>query len=1317
VDGKNKQVLAGHSLKQSIFHRLSSVLWGVIVILIVLLAIYVSVGRMLSSLTGAYQKEILQELNLRVPFFIDADNVSAEWHSFTPVVVLEGLRLTLPGEQERLIELFEGRIALDVAGSIATRSPQMTLLQLNGLNLAGDLDAEGQLRIRGFEGSDAQLGEWLEAFLLNVERLALGDSHLTLVLPSGESRQFTLDLGLSREGSRRRLDGKLSTSRGLEALVLGDGIGNPFEPESFTGQLYLELEAADVGAVTDLLGDSLRGPRVYGSLGLEMWSSWDEGQPQAELRVKMDKVMLTTAGASWQVPLDRVTFSAGLVNRRRGWGLNIAGLELARDEALLQLPRLQLDVRGETLKLRAQAFPLAPLAALMADTEALPPATMDVITVLQPRGSLSAVQLDVTDISDPFADWQLRANFEEFAVEAWRGAPGVTGANGYVQLSPGSGFVVLDSQQFSMTFPTVYEDPLHFHDVHGTVYIDWDEEVVTLSSGLVEALGQEGRVPVKFGLSIPLLPSEVGIEMDLLVGLENTTTAQRTKYIPHILDEKLRAWLAASIGEGMIAQGGFLWRGSLKAKDPTLHTVQLFFNVEDTALDYHPDWPPLREVDGTVLIDNSNVSVWASTATLLDSRVRDLSVELWTGPPAELWLAVDASLAGPAADGLTVIKDSPLNQYVGGALADTKLSGEMAAEIGLLINLGDLALPPQVEVSTRFSDADLDIHPGNLPLRDISGILDYTTANGFSSRDLVARLWGQPVQVELAQQAMDEEPGTDGERKAVAMEFSTAVDMADLSQWLGLDSLAFAQGETEVVVQVIAAPGSPPLLTIESDLLGVSLDLPAPWAKPLEIERQLHIDLDLGGDRLLLGIEMAGGVAAQMELLDGQLRAASLGLEREPVPLEMGMVHLDGRTARADVAEWQRFLENYAGGGAGLAPAQEQRRPLLFAIDQLHIDQLVVGGQELGEVNLGLAEEGDQWRVTADTDWLRGELRYVAVGRSSLDIRYLDLAMFDRLDLVAEEEGEDEGEAKIIELPELAVTIEELRQGDTLLGNLAFELYSEGADIHVQNISGLIAAMQIRSSEPAGIVWQQGLADHTVLDAHLYFEDLGQSLEQLGYEQIIVTEGGSFQLALEWPGGPQHFSLQQGEGSLLVDIGMGSFPDVSGGASGTLRVVSILNLAEIVQRLSLSHMFESGIPFNAVEGEVFLRGGTIDVAKMKVEGGASSFQFSGLSDVASRRLDGELVVTLPVANNLSWVAALTAGLPVAAGVFVLSKVFESQVNRLTSAVYLASGTWDEPTVTFDRVFDDTEATGAGQAKAAPAVVLPVPPAAAQPGSP
>ena len=49
----------------------------VIVTLIVVLAVYVSLGRMLTSLTRVYQREILQEINARVPFTIDAQAVGA----------------------------------------------------------------------------------------------------------------------------------------------------------------------------------------------------------------------------------------------------------------------------------------------------------------------------------------------------------------------------------------------------------------------------------------------------------------------------------------------------------------------------------------------------------------------------------------------------------------------------------------------------------------------------------------------------------------------------------------------------------------------------------------------------------------------------------------------------------------------------------------------------------------------------------------------------------------------------------------------------------------------------------------------------------------------------------------------------------------------------------------------------------------------------------------------------------------------------------------------------------------------------------------
>ena len=42
---------------------------------------------------------------------------------------------------------------------------------------------------------------------------------------------------------------------------------------------------------------------------------------------------------------------------------------------------------------------------------------------------------------------------------------------------------------------------------------------------------------------------------------------------------------------------------------------------------------------------------------------------------------------------------------------------------------------------------------------------------------------------------------------------------------------------------------------------------------------------------------------------------------------------------------------------------------------------------------------------------------------------------------------------------------------------------------------------------------------------------------------------------------------------------------------------------------------------------------------------------------------------------------------VAAGVFVVSQVFDQQMSRLSSAVYTITGTWQDPEVNFDRIFD------------------------------
>ena len=220
-----------------------------------------------------------------------------------------------------------------------------------------------------------------------------------------------------------------------------------------------------------------------------------------------------------------------------------------------------------------------------------------------------------------------------------------------------------------------------------------------------------------------------------------------------------------------------------------------------------------------------------------------------------------------------------------------------------------------------------------------------------------------------------------------------------------------------------------------------------------------------------------------------------------------------------------------------------------------------------------------------------------------------------------------------------------------------------------------------------------GEATHTRLSGTLTFQDFGEVLAAYQVEEVVETRNGRVDLDLAWPGPPTDFVLVATSGRMGVDVGEGRFLKTSGAAEGTLRVVGILNLAEFVRRLSLdlTYVFQSGVPFDSIKGELLFLQGLVDVPQMDVLGPSSRFQFVGQANIPESRIDGELVATLPIASNLPWMFALVSGLPAAAAVYVISKLFNKQLDRFSSAIYTIEGPWAEPEVKFQRIFDNTAA--------------------------
>jgi uncharacterized protein YhdP len=112
-----------------------------------------------------------------------------------------------------------------------------------------------------------------------------------------------------------------------------------------------------------------------------------------------------------------------------------------------------------------------------------------------------------------------------------------------------------------------------------------------------------------------------------------------------------------------------------------------------------------------------------------------------------------------------------------------------------------------------------------------------------------------------------------------------------------------------------------------------------------------------------------------------------------------------------------------------------------------------------------------------------------------------------------------------------------------------------------------------------------------------------------------------------------------------------------------------------------------------------------------VQGPSSRFQLVAEVDLESYALAGDLVVTLPVGNNLPWAAAYAALLanPIAgAGVLVAERLFRDQIDRFSSARYLLGGQVDAPELTFDSIFEVESAQPAAAAPEPSAEPVPEP---------
>jgi uncharacterized protein (TIGR02099 family) len=1267
-------------------------LWTVLVGAVLALGALVSIGRYYLPYVETQQAQLIEQLNQRSGLHIRVGNLRAYWQRLSPHLVIDDFKLYNPQQPDEVVlRIAHAEVQLGLFRSIHGGTVAISKLEGRGVELALEEAELGHWRLPGFAAAGGNL-DGVAELLLAIYRAELRDSRIDLhFFGGGEAHLTGGELRLQRKGEFRRVNLALSVADQAAPLtVVIESNGDPRRTDTFNARGYAAFSGLDLTPLlpaAKAFGADLR----YGRIDGVAWLDWLPGA-EIELRgrVSMPQFDLAALTGRTLAPLR-----------------DVAAEFLVRDNAgrrQLWLPRLQLRwgeqpldfshllVTGDPAVPHALQFEM-PLLALTTLREAvqsnaaLSEHARDTLAELEPTGELRNIRLLVPTAPDHADLFRLRAEVAGLTVGAWQGAPGATGVNGYIDAGLHGGVFDLDSRQLQLTFPHVYREALRFDTVRGQVGWRIEPDRVRVDSGPIHADSDAGRATAQFALDLPTDHRDPPL-MTLLVGLRDSGAQYRDRFIPYTLSPHLLTWLGSAVEGGRVPAGGFIYRGSLQHDDHLGRTVQLFLDVRDGRLRYQPEWPLLEDIRAAVWVDDDHLLVQSPSArTFRRIATRDVEVELQPGTDGS-WLTVKGDVTAHDDDALRLLRESPLQKKVGAVVAHWGWRGRVGARLDLGLPLSGTR-PQALRVDAELQGGELLLADQSLRLTDVRGPLLYRSEGGLQSSGLSANWYGRPLVVKV---------GGDG-ADAMRVDIDGRVSLSDLRDWLQQPLFDNAAGETGFHAGLRIA-GEQSELTIDSTLEGVAINLPPPYTKAAADSLPFGLRVSFMGDRKV-SAELGDWADLQLQWRDTTLQngVLRLGKTGKSTPAS-GRFILTGALEAANFDEWRALLTHFDEAAGKVSQESRGLAALSLQLRDLQIAEARIASLTLRHLSLSGQREAKGWSLRARAENAAGSVVLPTVAGEPWQIH------LDYLHLPPPAPGSQPSNALADFDPTKAIPldlrIDRLWLGDEEWGWLDLQSRPQADGLRIQPLSGELRGVGIgpRDGQPASLSWvRQSGIDRTHFSGHLGTGDIGQALQRFRFEKALTSKSADLDADFGWNGRPDQAKLKTIDGQAQLRFEQGRFLKASGSTAGALKVVGIFNFANFLRRLQLdfSDVFKDGVSFDSLDGSFALRQGVVATeSPLVITSPSSGFRLAGNIDFNTAQTDMELVATLPVARNLPWVAALAAGLPAAAGVYVASKIFESQVDKIASVAYDIKGPWTDPKVKLKRVFDDKLPQAGGQ---------------------
>lgn len=1300
--------------KESV-RRFTRRVWGVFFTLVIAFAVILQLGKEAFPLLNEYAEPLSQMLGDQLGVEIRIGEVQAVWKGLQPQLDLYDV-LVESREGEKIFEIVKARAEINLLESLFRGQIYWQRIDLEKLQTEAVQNSDGHWQIKALNttsaGSGLVIDDPLDVFLFG-RRIEIKDLSIELSFRTGHKTQLYVPLvNLENDRDFHRIVAALEVDDDAQAFsFIVEGYGDPRDKEKFTAKAFLELQNFPMEKVLAAIGTDVWDKEIN-----QQWRDghrldmqvWIEGSPSLGLKAYGN---IRADGLPIHLPQEISLPSAvhsdlfAVWHNTEGWMVNLPNLNIFWQE--ISAPVVNIKLHGENerdIKLSLDSLILHDWLEKLKEVGLEKNKVGNIVSQLSPVGVARNITIDFTSAEAGY--FTLQAELEGAGVSSFKGSPRFKNVNAYVETSALAGQISFDnSLPMEMYFPKVYEKPFLLSRSKGKVswQADKNSKKVFVASSVLEAAYKQDNVVGQFSLELPISADYGEEHMTLILGLDSTSTRNYKDYLPAILPKNLNDWLRRSIGDAQLDGLEFLYDGGLRKKSALPKSVQLVTEVHNGNIAFDEEWPILREVEAMVYLDNQQLNVEVSDASLLGNRVNLANISMVEdAQDKSLGLLIKGQLNGNAKAAMALLQNSPVRHSIGKTFDSWLVNGDVNAQIELLVPLTSAQENIKQTVSVNFSNAGLNIPDLQLGIEKINGDLHYSSSQGLYSDRLGGTIWGEKFVATVAS------PLNTLREKETEITFTGRLKVEDLYHWTSRPELRFMEGRTEIVgsLRIPASQSEGEVLNIDihSNLEGVQVNLPPPMTKPGDEQVSFNTNIDIFDDRQEFRFVYDNW--ARLNIVQGaaERNSAQLVFGDDDTLPEAGFFDVVGDIETFDLLAWNVAREKYFEFVQQTEQAEEEVNSLPIRLEVL-VGNCSVAGVSVSDLRVsGFGTEQD-WTLFFNSDFIKGRvITYESDRPIFMDLDYLRFPGETRSSANG---SVDQGDRSPAEKSLLAgfdlsgilpidFSTREVSLAEENYGEWSFQLSPIENGIELMDIEANTRGIQVGGGEEsARFVWTQKNGENTsYFQGNLAASNIADVTAAWNIDKVMESASVEVNATANWLGAPDEFSLIDIEGLVLLDIRDGNFiRGAEVGENPLLRLLALFNFDTLARRLRLdfSDLAKQGFAFDRVSGELRFKSGNIYLdSPLIVESTSSSMQMVGSVDMIGEQIDSELIVTLPLASNLALFTALTAGLPAGVGVYLVSKLFKKQVDRASSISYSLSGQWDEPKLRVRRVLNNAK---------------------------